>query len=144
MSRRCVQQLADGDTLDDVFLVAEKQLRANRQGNHFLQVQLCDRTGGISARMWNATEHHARSFEAGDFVRIKGKVQLYQGSLQILFTNFEPVSRDLVHLPDFLPQTEKDVGRLFERLRALLRVENPALRALAECFFMDDPLMDAF
>jgi 3'-5' exoribonuclease len=144
MTRRCVQQLADGDTLDDVFLVAEKQMRANRQGNLFLQLQLCDRTGGISARMWNATEHHFRTFEAGDFLRIKGKVQLYQGSLQVLFTNFEPVPRDRVELGDFMPRTEQDVDRLFERLRSLLRPEQPALRALTECFLMDEPLMSGF
>lgn len=144
MSRRCVQQLADGDTLDDVYLVADKQLRANRQGNLFLQLELRDRTGGISARMWNASELQFKSFETGDFVRIKGKVQLYQGSLQVLFTAFEPVPRERVQLNDFLPQTEKDVGRLYERLRALLRPERPALKALVECFFMDATLMEAY
>ncbi|HEX3315800.1 MAG TPA: HD domain-containing protein [Gemmataceae bacterium] len=142
-TRRSVQQLQDGDTLDDVFLVADKQLRANRQGNFYLQLELRDRTGSISARMWNATEFHFKSFEAGEFLRIKGKVQLYQGSLQILFTGFDRVSRDQVELGEFLPQSEKDPGRLFERLRTLLKMENPHLRALVECFFLDEPLMAA-
>ncbi|MBX9680572.1 MAG: HD domain-containing protein [Gemmataceae bacterium] len=144
MSRRCVQLLSDGENLDEVYLVADKQLRANRQGNLFLQLDLRDKTGGISARMWNATEMQFKSFEAGDFVRIKGKVQLYQGSLQVLFTHFERVSRDMVPLGEFMPQTDKDIGRLTERLRTLLRMENPHLRALVECFYMDDDLMDRF
>ena len=89
MTRRSVQLLADGESLDEVYLVTDKQLRANKNGNLYLQVELRDRTGTISARMWNATEHHFRGFEEGDFLRIKGKVQLFQGSLQVIFTQLE-------------------------------------------------------
>ncbi len=145
MTRRCVQILADGETLDEVFLVTDKQLRANKNGNLYLQVELRDRTGVIGARMWNATEHQFRGFEEGDFLRVKGKVQLFQGTLQVIFTALERVTAELVNLADFLPRTEQDVGRLFERLRTLLlRLENPHLRALAECFLMDAPFVDAF
>jgi 3'-5' exoribonuclease len=144
MSRRHVQDLADGESLDEIYLVSDKQLRANRQGNLFLQLELRDRTGAISARFWNATESQFKSFEAGEFLRIKGKVQLFQGSLQILFNAFEKVSRQQVDLHEFLPQTEKDVSRLFERLRTLLRLENPHLRALVECFLMDDEFTRGF
>ncbi len=145
MTRRCVQLLVDGETLDEVYLVTDKQLRANKNGNLYLQAELRDRTGAISARMWNATEHHFRGFEEGDFVRIKGKVQLFQGSLQVIMTQLDRQAADQVSLGDFLPRTEQDVGRLFERLRTLLlRLENPHLRALAECFLMDAPFVDAF
>src|SRR5438309_657494 len=145
MARRFIQQLSDGDTLDEVYLVTDKQLRANKNGNLYLQVELRDRTGAISARMWNATEHQFRGFEEGDFLRIKGKVQLFQGSLQVIFTALERQTAEDVNLIDFLPRTEQDVGRLFERLRTLLlRLENPHLRALAECFLMDSAFVDAF
>jgi 3'-5' exoribonuclease len=144
MSRRSVSQLSDGDSFDEVFMVVDKQLRANRQGSLFLQVELRDRTGSLSARMWNATEHQFKSFEAGEFLKVKGKVQLFQGSLQVIFSAFEKVARESVSMVDFLPQTEKDIGRLFERLRVLLKVENPALKALVECFLIDEPLMNAF
>jgi 3'-5' exoribonuclease len=69
-ARRFVNQLVDGDNIEEVYLVAEKQLRANRQGNLFLQLELRDRTGVIGARLWNAGEQLFRSFEPGDFVLI--------------------------------------------------------------------------
>ena len=48
-------------------------------------------------------------------------------------------------LADFLPHTTKDVSKLYERLRTLLRkLDNPHLRALAECFFMDDAFVRGF
>ena len=141
-ARRFIQSLADGDSIDEVYLVVEKQLRANRNGNLFLQLELRDRTGSISARLWNAGEPLFRSFDAGDFLLIKGKVQLFQGSLQIILNGLDRVPSQKIQLADFLPHTDKDVSKLLERLKALLRKQsNPHLRALAECFLMDEELM---
>jgi 3'-5' exoribonuclease len=145
MSRRFVQQMADGDTIEEIYLISDKQLRANRNGNLYLQVELRDRTGSISARLWNAGEHVFRSFEVGDFVQIKGKVQLFQGSLQIILNQIDRIESEKVDLGDFLPHTEQDVSKLLERLRGfLLRLGNPHLRALAECFLMDDEFLRGF
>ena len=38
MTRRFVKELGDGEAIDQIFLVSEKQLRPNRQGNLYLQV----------------------------------------------------------------------------------------------------------
>src|SRR6516162_5888746 len=91
MTRRYVNQLTHGDSVDELFLVADKQLRANRQGNLYLHLELRDKTGCIGARLWNATEDLARTFEPGDYLRIRGKTQVFQGSLQIILTNIEVV-----------------------------------------------------
>jgi 3'-5' exoribonuclease len=140
-----VQQLADGDSIEEVYLVVDKQLRANRNGNLFLQLELRDRTGAISARLWNAGEQLFRSFEAGDFLLVKGKVQLFQGALQMILTGINRVPTEQVELAEFLPHTEQDVSKLYERLRTLLRkVSNPHLRALSECFLMDEGFVQGF
>src|SRR6266480_8130245 len=109
MTRRFVQQMTDGDQIEEVFLVSDKQLRANRNGNFFLQLELRDRTGSISARLWNANEVQFKSFNEGDFLRIKGKVQLFQGALQVLFTQFDRVEPSKVALEEFVPRAEQDL-----------------------------------
>jgi len=145
MSRRFLQDLADGDSIDEVYLITDKQLRANRNGNLYLQIELRDRTGSISARLWNAGEHIFRSFDGGDFLHVKGKVQLFQGALQVILSHVERVESEKVDLADFLPHTEQDVSKLLERLRgSLMRLANPHLRALIECFMMDDSFMRGF
>jgi 3'-5' exoribonuclease len=145
IARRFVQGLSDGENIEEIYLVLDKQLRANRNGNLFLQLDLRDRTGNISARLWNAGEPLFRTFEAGDFVLIKGKVQLFQGALQIILNHVNRVAAEQIDLADFLPHTDKDVSKLYERLRVLLRkVENPHLRALGECFLMDENFSRAF
>src|SRR5262249_45245290 len=145
MSRRFIQQLTDGESLEEVFLVTEKQLRANRNGNLYLQLELRDRTASISARLWNAGEHLFRSFEVGDFLHVKGKVQLFQGALQMILGHLEKIEAEKIDLADFLPHTEQDVSKLLERLRGvMLRLGNPHLRALAECFLMDEAFVRDF
>lgn len=145
MTRRSVQQLADGESVQDVYLVTDKQLRANRSGNLYLQLELRDRTGSISARLWNAGEAVTRSFEAGDFLLVRGKVQLFQGALQVILNQVEPVAPGGVSLGDFLPHSKEDVAQIWDRLRGrLLRLSNPHLRALAECFFMDEEFVRDF
>src|ERR1700693_4269023 len=120
MARRYVRQMADGDTVEEVYLTTDKQLRANRNGNLYLQLELRDRTGAISGRLWNAGEHLFRSFDAGDFLLVKGKVQLFQGALQMILSGLERVAPEQVDLADFLPHTEQDVSKLYERFRTHL------------------------
>lgn len=145
MSRRFVDQLRDGENLDDIYLVTDKQLRANRNGAPYLLLELRDRSGGISARLWNAGENVARGFDPGDFLHATGKVQLFQGALQVILTNVDRVEAQKVDLTDFLPHTEQSVPKLMDRLRGyLLRLGNPHLRALGECFLMDEGFVRNF
>jgi 3'-5' exoribonuclease len=145
MTRRYVNQLANGESVDEAFLVADKQLRANRQGNLYLHLELRDKTGSVGARLWNATEGLARTFEPGDYLHVRGKTQVFQGALQLILSHVEVVAPNQVEPEDFLPQTSQNVARLTARLRELLySMTNPHLRALAECFLIDEEFTRKF
>ena len=84
MAHRCINQLVDGEALEEVFLLGDKQLRANRNAALYLMAELRDKTGSITARMWNVTEESTAQIKPGDYVRVRGKVQLYLGTLQMI------------------------------------------------------------
>lgn len=145
MTRRYVNQLANGDSVEECFLVADKQLRANRQGNLYLHLELRDKTGSVGARLWNASEGLARTFEPGDYLQIRGKTQVFQGALQIILSHVELADSSRVEPEDFLPQTTQNVAKLTARLRELLfSMRNPHLRALVECFLIDEEFVRKF
>ncbi|MBI3861335.1 MAG: hypothetical protein HY290_05520, partial [Planctomycetia bacterium] len=52
MPRRFINTLSDGETIEEIFLLSEKQLRANRNAALYLLVELRDKTGAIGARMY--------------------------------------------------------------------------------------------
>ena len=81
MTRRFVNEFADGETIDQIFMASEKQLRTNRNGNLYLQVRLSDRTGSVTSMLWNANQSHHDAFDNGDYIHVKGNAQIYNLSL---------------------------------------------------------------
>ena len=145
MPRRFINQLGHQEAIHEVFLASDKQLRPNRNGNLYLQVELRDRTGALPTRVWNATESLYNSFENGDFVLVEGTTQLYQGALQLIASQITQVPGDEVDSSDFMPLSQDTIDRLGARLAELLRgMSNPHLRTLAECYLLDTHYMARF
>ncbi len=142
MSRRFVKELSDGETIDQVFLASEKQLRTNRNGNLYLQLRLSDKSGSITAMLWNAQQKHFDSFNNGDFVRLKGTSQLYNGAMQVLAKQVEKSDGQGIDEADFITLSNESVEKLVARVAELLRsLTNVHLRNLAECFLVDETFM---
>ncbi len=94
---------------------------------------------GTPPRTWRDT------FDAGDYLHVKGKTQIFQGSLQIILTHLDVIPRTEIEPDDFLPQSSQSVTKLLARLReVLLAMGNPHLRALVECFLIDDSFVEKF
>jgi 3'-5' exoribonuclease len=145
MPRRYVNELNHQETVGQVFVASGKQLRPNRNGNLYLQVDLSDRSGSINARIWNANETLYRSFENGDFVWVEGTAQLFQGTMQIIATKLHKVEGSDVDETDFIPVPTVNVEKLVRRLTEILRgMSDPALQTLAECFLVDEAFMTKF
>lgn len=142
MSRQYLNDLSDGDSVEEIYLLADKQLRANRNADLYLLATLRDKTGIMSGLMWNVTEESVGHINPGDFVRVKGKVQLYQGSLQMILANIRLEAPDGLDVTDFHPSSGKDIEKLTQKLREiLLGIEDPNLRTLMECFLLDEELL---
>jgi 3'-5' exoribonuclease len=145
MSRRFISEFGHQENIDQVFLASQKQLRPNRNGNLYLQIELSDRSGSISARMWNADDADYRAFEDGDFIRVEGATQLYQGALQLIASSVCKARPEEVDFDDFACLTPAQIDRMAVRAAELLRgMKNPELRNLAECFLADNELMERF
>ncbi len=142
MSRRYVSQLAHQEAIDQIFLASDKQLRPNRNGNLYLQLELSDRSGSIGARMWNASEQDYRGFENGDYVRVEGCTQLFQGTIQLIASNIRKAPVSEVDPDDFMILGSKEIDQLVVKLGAMLReMHDPYLLNLAECYLLDEELM---
>ena len=95
--------------------------------------------------MWNASEAVYKAFENGDYVRVEGTTQLFQGAIQLIATRLCKVDASEVNSDDFLPLRAVEVDKLVLRLGEILRgLADPALHTLAECFLMDEDFMAKF
>lgn len=142
MTRRFVNELADGEALDQVFLASEKQLRTNRNGNLYMQLRVSDRTGSLTAMLWNAQQKHFDGFDNGDFVTVKGTAQIYNGSMQVLAREVVKSSGSDIDEGDFVTVSTEKLETMVARVAEMLRaMRNEPLRNLAECFLLDDDFM---
>ncbi len=145
MPRRFISQMGEREDVDEIFVVADKQLRANRNGNMYLQLRLSDRSGAVTAMMWNASDQAYGSFDNGDYLRVNGKTQFYNGSLQVIVNHVQRVDSKEINEEDFVTIPSEEIERLAGRLAEILRgVKNFHLRNLAECFLMDETFMGKF
>lgn len=145
MPRRLITELQPQIQIDQVFLATHKQLRPNRNGQLYLQVDLADKSGAITGRLWNASDDDFNAFEDGDYVRVEGHTQLYSGSLQLIVTAIERVDPRTVDESEFRVLAEADVERLWAELRSITdTIRSAPLRALVDELLADEELCAAF
>jgi 3'-5' exoribonuclease len=135
-----VADLVDGQPVASFFLVREKEIRKSaRTGSSWLQLELVDRTGCISAKMWDNFAALAAVFERDDVIQIRGRVKLYNGQKELTIEQIVPATEREYDLGDFLPHTKYDVEKLYAELRsAVAGVKNPWLKKLLESV-VEDP-----
>jgi len=144
-NRRFVTELKAGETLDQVFLVSQKELRTTRTGDLYITCTLCDKTGQLPARMWQATENFFNSIPTDGFLHVKGRTEDYRGTLQLIIEACRPYPKDKVDLSDFLPVTQRDVEEMWAEVTEILRgVKNRHLRLLIKKFVEDADFVAAF
>jgi 3'-5' exoribonuclease len=142
--RTWVNELQTGQPVDQIFVVRDKDLRTTKKGEYYISATLGDRTGGIPARMWQATESIFQGIPPEGFLRVKGRVEDYRGQPQIVFDACRPVPPDQVQTADFLPASEYDVEEMWSELTAFLRkIRNRPLKLLVKKFTEDRKLVAA-
>lgn len=145
MTRKTIQSFRENDSLCEVYLFSDKQVRPNKNGNLYLQFTLSDKTGGISGRFWNVSEDIYLSLVDGNYVCAEGAVQRFQGSLQFIAKKLTPVDASQINPDDFAQGGAIDISALRQRLREiLLSITFPPLAALAHSFLTDDSFCERF
>lgn len=145
MPRRLITELPAQTQVDQTFLATHKQLRPNRNGQLYLQVELADKSGTITGRLWNASDRDYAAFDDGDYVRVEGHTQLYSGSLQVIISAIERADPRTIDESEFQVLSKNDVVRLEAELAAILgTLRSAPLKALADEILADAPLMAAF
>ncbi len=138
MPRTFVADIQPQMQIDEVYRIVDRQLRANRQGNLYLLLQLQDKSGTISAMRWNADEKLAERFTKGSYVRVHGTSQLHNGTMQLIVTQLQTVDEATIALEDFDSVIRVDVESLWQEIGGMLQqIQNESLKAIGLAFYRD-------
>lgn len=130
-SRHWIGSLRPGDQVDELYAVADKELRERRGGGRFLSLNLCDSSGRLGAMVWENVRELDRLLETGQVARIRGNVQRYNSRLQMIVRSAQAVEQDSFDPGLFVRTSGFDAEELWEQLNQQIRsIEDDHLRQL--------------
>jgi 3'-5' exoribonuclease len=145
MKNQFITDIKAGDSIDDIFVLSEKNLSQKKDGNNFLNVSLSDKTGTLKGVVWDNVDQITAGVTSGDFVCIKGTVNEYKGTLQLVIKKMKAFSADEVDPADFLPMTRRNIEDMFDRiLKITASIETVYFRQLIQAFLNDENFVREF
>ena len=131
-----VDQLKQGERVDEQFLVKSARLSETKAGKPYLILAVMDRSGDISGPIWDRALEVQNICNPGEIVRVTGLVQSYRDSLQLKIDSVLSVPRSAVELGDYFPASPKNRQEMADELQLLLRtIKNPHIKKLLNYFF---------
>jgi 3'-5' exoribonuclease len=129
-----VRELTDGQEIDQVLLVRERERRSQRDGREFLRLVLGDRTGTVTAMVWEDVAERAGCCDAGARVRVTGRFGVHpRHGAELSVSALRPAEDHEFELDDLLDGPPRDADRMESDLRELVAtVQDPHLRALLD------------
>ena len=120
------------------FLCTRKDVRQGRGGDLFVAMLLQDRTGLVRARIFNEAARLGEEFDSGDFVKVQGRTELYNGRMQLVVESIRRVNPDQDALHGFregdcmlcAPRPVEEMWGELEQL--ILHVRDPFVRELLQ------------
>jgi 3'-5' exoribonuclease len=108
-----ISVLRPGQDVDAVFACTRKDRLTTRTGSPYLALELRDRSGTLSARVFQGADALAGRFERGDLVRVRGRVERFRDDLTLEVSDIARVADDDGIDPgQFLPVAYRDVEEL--------------------------------
>ena len=119
------------------FLCTQKDVRPGRNGE-FLSLMLQDASGRIAARVFDDVERLKGAFEAGEFVKVRARANVYNDRLQLIVENIRRVHleqdrEDGFREEDCVISSARPVDQMWAELQERVAgVGNPFVKRLLE------------
>lgn len=92
---------------DGFWLIKTVDRKTNVKGAPYLDMMLCDKSGEISAKLWDYSEISHGSYEAGELIKVRATVTQFNGVDQLRVEKIRKVTAaDGVNISDFVPTAE--------------------------------------
>lgn len=120
MEKQFVSHLKEKDAVQSIFLAQEKMELTDKNGKVYLSLSLSDVSGSIDGKVWDRAEDISKLFQPGDFVVIRGHVQLYQNRRQLVVHDLRKADYEKVNLKDFVHGATRGPGEMYEELKSVV------------------------
>ncbi|MBI5375524.1 MAG: HD domain-containing protein [Candidatus Schekmanbacteria bacterium] len=139
-----IEELKDGTSVESSFAVKWKQVFHKKNGEPYLRVVLCDKTGEMPAIAWEYKPSYDH-IKVDGVCRIKGTVGKYNDKLQITLSNVEIVKDEDIDPSLFIKVGSVGSDLLSAEIDTIIEsVTNEHLKLLAFSFFSEPNFREKF
>jgi len=144
MNQPSVKEFKPGDSINQILLLTKKELRSRANGAPYGHLEFRDKSSPIAGKIWDDAKSILETFEAGDFIKVRARVNSYKNRLELAISSTQPVASKQIDLADFLPHAHRDIELMTEQLKELLEeVKDAHLGKLIQAFLKDTSLMNS-
>ncbi len=145
MRHRFVKDFKEGEFIESLYLVRQKFFDVTKNGKPYISLEVSDKTGMVACRMWEAEKRLFDSFNVDDFVKVKGKIEIYRKYPQLNLDSLEKVEDSSVDTTLFIPTVDKNRETLLKTfLLEIDHVKNNYLKTLLNNIFSNKELISKF
>src|SRR5690625_3063066 len=125
-----------GEIFADFLLIKEVTKSVASNGKPFLTLILCDSTGEIEAKLWDASTEDESIFVPEQIVKIEGEIIQFRGQIQLKILSIRTQQkRDGLSVADFVKKAPIEKELLLEKItEAIFEMENPTIQRIVRAF----------
>ncbi len=143
--QRFVENLQDGEQIDELFQVKSVRLAETRAGKPYLSLVFSDKSGDIAGPAWDNAESLEKVCVVGEVVRVRGQVQTYRDKLQLKVDDVNAVDGSTYRMSDFVAASSRSpVSMEAELKKRIAEVKDPFIDKLLQKIFLDSEAATLF
>ncbi len=120
------------------FLCTQKDVRQGRGGDLYISLSLQDKTGLVKGRIFNDAARLRDEFDNGEFVKVQGRTDVFNGRVQLLVEKIRRINPDQDKAQGFREEdcvlcATRPVEEMWDEMQELIQhVRDPHVRELLE------------
>jgi 3'-5' exoribonuclease len=120
MTKLFISDLQGKEEIESIFLVKIINTMEDKSGKKYFNVILTDSTGDLEARLWQYSSEVENSITKNAFVKVKGKLNFYQGRKQFIITSIYKLDQKEVNMDDFVMKAQENPEVMYKKLLAIV------------------------
>ena len=116
MTKLFISDLQGKEEIESIFLVKIFNTMEDKSGKKYFNLILTDSSGEIEARLWNYSTEVENTVTKNCFVKVRGKLNFYQGRKQFIINHIQKMDQSEVNIDDFVMKSVEDPEVMYKRL----------------------------
>jgi 3'-5' exoribonuclease len=139
--RQWLIDLRPKEDIEEIYLVKAVTRQEAKDGKPYLVISLTDASGEMDCRIWHDVDQEFKKVNKGDFVKVQGKVNFFQGKRQLVIQQLMKVDAKTVKSEDFIVRANLPADRMYAELMGIVReLDDPYIGQLLDQVLQDDEI----